>query len=75
MAVMIVDPPAFKCRVHGHDLTERVKLALDLDDRDLPPIAYPRRRERQRTGDRFQVQVTCPGTGEPHTVICSGVKR
>jgi hypothetical protein len=61
---MTLNPDRYECPHHHTDLTGPVEQALD----ELgPPVAY--RRDR-----RFQVIVTCPGTGAaaPHPLTCTG---
>jgi hypothetical protein len=64
---MTLDPGRYECPDHHTDLTGLVEEALDEQG---PPVAY-RRRSRAR---RFQVIVTCPGTGSTsaHRLTCTG---
>ena len=70
---MTLDPARYECPDHHTDLTGLVEDALEDQG---PPVAYRRPlRGRQGTADRpFQVIVTCPGAGTPHSLTCTGIQ-
>jgi hypothetical protein len=69
---MKLQPGTYACPDHQADLTGQVQEALD---DDAPPIAYGRGllAARAAPAERpFEVRVTCPGGGTPHTLTCTG---
>jgi hypothetical protein len=63
---MTLEPDRYQCPDHHTDLTGLVEEELQLQG---PPVAYQRDR-------RFQVIVTCPGTGGTgaHPLTCTGTQ-
>lgn len=70
---MTLDPARYECPEHHTDLTGLVEEALEDQS---PPVAYRRPLSgRQGTADRsFQVIITCPGVGTPHSLTCAGTQ-
>jgi hypothetical protein len=70
---MKLQPGTYACPDHQADLTGQVREALD-DDGDGAPVAYGRRGllAARAGGHPFEVIVTCPGGGTPHTLTCTG---
>jgi len=70
---MILDPARYECPDHHADLTGLVEDALEDQG---PPVAYRRPLSgRQGTAARaFQVIITCPGGGTPHSLTCTGTQ-
>jgi hypothetical protein len=68
---MTLNPGRYECPDHQTDLTGLVEEALEDQG---PPVAY-RRLGRQAPPVRsFQVIVTCPGGGTPHSLTCIGTQ-
>ena len=78
---MNLDPAAYECPVHHVDLTPSVVQRLREDeDSDLAfgdrgrirGLVGRDRASTRSTSRPFQVVVTCPGDGSPHTPVCEG---
>jgi hypothetical protein len=70
---MTLDPTRYECPDHHADLTSLVEEALEDQG---PPVAYRRPLPGWGgTADRpFQVIVSCPGAGTPHSLTCTGTQ-
>ena len=82
---MILDPDIYRCPTHGTDLTSLVRARLDSPDifpfvHVIPVFAQIFKYLLTRTMGRreklhahpFEVIVSCPGNGAPHTLKCIG---
>jgi hypothetical protein len=69
---MKLQPGTYACPDHKSNLTELVEEALDVD---VPPVAFGRGflAARAPAERPFEVIVTCPGGGTPHTLKCTGL--
>lgn len=75
MTAMRLDPATYTCQQHQLDLTDQVQEAVQDDDDEPPPITYKRLPLLGRSAPaprEFEVIVTCPGTGEAHSLTCKG---